>query len=226
MTATRQAETNRRFDIPRSSTAGPAVSAGHQCRIGRYPPSSNTSTPPWRSQLRPAPGPLRSAAFARISASTAVGAIAVAWTMPVNAGRPVAGSSRWCAGRPAPSSQLRRPMPLVATAAFASSERVERAAVERAGDVDPPRRAADPQVAGAVDGKAVVARELPGQHVGEQALGQPAAVELEARRALDGRPSTASARHGAPGRPGRRPSAAGRAPARRRAGGARRGRRR
>ena len=62
--------------------------------------SSRTTTPPWASQSRAASGPLRTAALARHSASTAVGASAVAWTTPVKAGRPVAGSSRWWAGRP------------------------------------------------------------------------------------------------------------------------------
>ena len=76
-------------------------------------PSSCTSTPPWASQSGSA---LSTAALARHSASSAVGASAVAWTTPVNAGRPVAGSSRWWAGRPLASSQDRRPIPLVATA--------------------------------------------------------------------------------------------------------------
>jgi len=51
-------------------------------------------TPPSGSQERAPAGPLRTAAFARISAWRAVGAIAVACTTPVNAARPVAGSRR------------------------------------------------------------------------------------------------------------------------------------
>jgi hypothetical protein len=44
----------------------------------------------------------------------ALGASAVACTTPVNAGLPVEGSSRWWAGVPLRSSQLRLPIPLVA----------------------------------------------------------------------------------------------------------------
>ena len=67
----------------------------------RWLPSSSTTTPPCGEPVGgAAPGPLSTAALARHSASTAVGASAVAWTTPVNAGAPVAGSSRWCAGRP------------------------------------------------------------------------------------------------------------------------------
>lgn len=60
--------------------------------------------------------------MAYVSATSALGASAVTCTTPVNAGRPVAGSSRWCAARPSPSSQLRRPMPLVATPPCATSK--------------------------------------------------------------------------------------------------------
>ena len=47
-----------------------------------------------REPLAAPSGPLSTAALLRISASTAVGASAVACTTPVNAGRPLAGSSR------------------------------------------------------------------------------------------------------------------------------------
>ena len=69
------------------------VAAGHAVTAS---PSSSTSTPPpWRaSSSRPASGPESSAAFASASASAAVGASAVALTTPVQAGAPVAGSSR------------------------------------------------------------------------------------------------------------------------------------
>ena len=133
-------------------------------------------------------GPPRTAAFARVSASSAVGAIAVACTTPVNAGRPVAGSSRWWAGSPSRPSQLRRPMPLVATPASASLPRVQRP-VRRTGSSTctcTGLAAADPEVAGAVDGEALVAGERLGEGVGEQALGEAAGVELEAGRAVDG----------------------------------------
>ena len=59
-------------------------------------------------------GPASSAALARTSASSAVGAFAVTCTTPVQAGPPVAGSSRWCARRPS-VAQARRVTPLVAT---------------------------------------------------------------------------------------------------------------
>ena len=57
--------------------------------------------------LAAAAGPASSAALARTSASSAVGASAVAWTIPVRAGRPVPGSIR---------CQPRRVTPLVAAA--------------------------------------------------------------------------------------------------------------
>jgi hypothetical protein len=81
--------------------------------------------------------------LARISASSAVGASAVAWTTPVNAGRPVAGSSRWWAGAPRASSQLRRPMPVVATPPAAISKACS-GAVEWALDHDRPRAGGGP----------------------------------------------------------------------------------
>ncbi len=115
---------------------------------------------------------------------SAVGAIAVTCTTPVNAGVPVAGSSRWWAGRPPPSSQLRRPMPLVATPPSQQAERVQRAPVERALDLDgarAPSRAADREVARAVDREAGVAASMRAEHVGEQALDEAAAVEAQAR---------------------------------------------
>ena len=59
--------------------------------------------------------PDSSAAFAWASARRALGARAVTCTTPVKAGRPLEGSSRWWAGAPFASSQLRRPIPLVAT---------------------------------------------------------------------------------------------------------------
>src|SRR4051794_20234626 len=79
-------------------------------------PSTGTRTPPKGSWLSALSGPESSADLARISASRAVGASAVAWTIPVKAGRPLAGSRIWWA-RPAPlPPQERRVMPLVATA--------------------------------------------------------------------------------------------------------------
>ena len=60
----------------------------------RISPSSSTMTPPSGSHRAAPSGPLRSAALLRASASVAVGAIAVTWTTPVNAGLPVPGSSR------------------------------------------------------------------------------------------------------------------------------------
>src|SRR5580704_12120201 len=59
-----------------SATSGGAAST-------RWEPSSKTSTPPWTSQPGAARGPLRTAAFALISASSALGASAVACTTPV-----------------------------------------------------------------------------------------------------------------------------------------------
>src|SRR4051794_14258040 len=82
--------------------------------------SSRTSTPPWGRWRAAASGPARSAAFARTSASRAVGASAVACRIPVQAGSPRAGSTRWWATRP-PVSQERRVTPLVATAPVPST---------------------------------------------------------------------------------------------------------
>ncbi len=59
---------------------------------------------------------------------------------------------------------------------------MQRASVERAFDLDRPRhplRAANQQVAGAVDGKARVIGEPLGEDVREQALRQPATVQLD-----------------------------------------------
>ena len=76
----------------RSSSAALTRRAGSSTR---WEPSSSTSTPPSGSQREAARGPASNAAFARTSACRALGASAVACTRPVNAGRPVAGSSRW-----------------------------------------------------------------------------------------------------------------------------------
>ena len=65
-------------------------------------------------------------------------------------------------------------------------ERVQRAAAERVGDVHRPRPpAADAQVAGGGDDE-LVGVELLGDEVGEQALGEAAAVDADAGRAVDG----------------------------------------
>ena len=151
----------------------------------KWVPSSSTTTPPCASQPRRARGPERTAAFARHSASTAVGASAVAWTTPVKAGRPVAGSSRWCAGRPSAPSQLRRPMPLVAAAAVSSSKTCTglppNGSAISSRRVGPAKRRSPPQSTA----KLGVPREPFGDQVGEQALGESAAVEADAARAPD-----------------------------------------
>ena len=125
-----------------------------------------------RQPVGGAAGPLSTAALARISASSAVGATAVAWTTPVNAG----GRSPGRAGgarAAAPSSQLRRPMPLVATPAS-----VERRTCggrgRRTGSRRRPARAAaaDPRSPAQSTAKLAAAERL-GDGVGEQPLGQP-----------------------------------------------------
>ena len=50
-----------------------------------------------RGAAWPRSGPRSSAVLASVSASSAVGASAVAWITPVHAGVPRAGSMRWCA---------------------------------------------------------------------------------------------------------------------------------
>jgi hypothetical protein len=151
-------------------------------------PPSSTITPPCGSQVRADGGPASTAAFARISASRAVGASAVAWTMPVTAGRPVAGSSRWCAGAPSGSSQLGFPIPAGCDAGCGQLERVQHAAVEGtrhpelAGDAV---RAACSQVTPTVDGKAGVVGEPIRQQVRAQALADSVTVKPDAERSCD-----------------------------------------
>ena len=93
-------------------------------------PSSRTSAPPWRaSRSRPACGPRRRAVLASVSASSAVGARAVAWMTPVHAGVPRAGSIRWWA-KPCSVRQRRVCRPLVATAPAVDGEAVRDLVVE------------------------------------------------------------------------------------------------
>ena len=92
---------------------------------------------------------------------------------------------------------------------------MERAAVERAGDAHLARGAAHAQVAGAVDRERLVRRERLGEHVGQQALDGPAAVEGHARRAAD-RPAVDGDLAPARGRVRGRGPAGGRQPQRER----------
>ena len=80
-------------------------------------------TPLARAARGRALGADSSAALASVSARSAVSAIAVAWITPVQAGRPVDGSIRWCA-KPSSVRQIRVASPLVATAPGASSNSI------------------------------------------------------------------------------------------------------
>ncbi len=87
-------------------------------------PSAWIARPPPRARIRRAPsGPESSAALLSVSASSVVGASAVTASRPVQAGSPVAGSSRWCALRPAAVRHARRTMLEVATAPPSSARR-------------------------------------------------------------------------------------------------------
>ena len=121
--------------------AGTAVLRGRSA-VAVDAPSSCTMRPPWRrSQRRACVGPLSSAAFASVSASSAVGASAVAPIRPVQAGSPRGGSSRWWRGVPSGARQSRVSMPDVATAPSSRLQRVDRLA-GRAGGGPRPRRCA------------------------------------------------------------------------------------
>ena len=150
-------------------------------------PSSNTITPPSGSHARAARGPLRIAALAWISASSALGASAVTCTMPVNAGRAGRGVQQ-VMGRAAVGVQPAAPADAARRHAAAPQRRTCAACCRRTGCATSTgraraARAADRQVAGAVDREARVPGQLLGEHVGEQALGQAAAVELRRRAA-------------------------------------------
>ena len=97
-----------------------------------------------------------------VSASSALGASAVTPISPVQAGRPVAGSSRWCAKPPCASRQTRTFKPEVATPPAPTRTRADRLAGERVLDLDLiglelRADAADREVAAAVDDEARVA---------------------------------------------------------------------
>ena len=71
------------------------VAAGHAVTTVAVVEHEHAAAVAARAARGRAPGPDSSAAFASASASAAVGASAVALTTPVQAGAPVAGSSRW-----------------------------------------------------------------------------------------------------------------------------------
>ena len=97
--------------MPRRAAARPGRGSTISTR-----PSSCWSTPPWRrSTRRPATGPESSAVLASTSASSALGAAAVAATRPVQAGSPVEGSSTWWAKAPSSRRHSRSWIPEVAT---------------------------------------------------------------------------------------------------------------
>ena len=157
-------------------------------------------------------GPDSSAAFASASASAAVGASAVALTTPVQAGAPVAGSSRWWSARP----HSRASTPEVATAPSRERDHGRRFAPERMRD-EHLVGAADAHVAAAVDG----ARAAPSRAAARSAT-KPLALPPRSSRSPGGRaivPSSSSTSTSAPGGGGVRPRGRGGA-GRRRAPGA------
>jgi len=92
---------------------------------------------------------------------------------------------RWCAVAPAPAAPADAAR---GDACAGELERVQRASVKWAFDLDRARDLlgpADEQVAGAVDGEARMRCECFAEQVGEQPLGQSAAVQHQARRARD-----------------------------------------
>ena len=151
-------------------------------------PSSWTSTPPCSARTaRPPRGPRSSATLASTSASSALRPTAVAASRPVQAGRPVDGSSRWWAGAPRSSSHRRRWIPEVATPPPPSAEAMGDLAGQRMDDghlVRPAAAVAEREVAADVDDEAQPAQAR-GDEVGRQALAEPAAVEHDTRRAAD-----------------------------------------
>ena len=85
-------------------------------------------------------------------------------------------------------SQLRRPIPLVATPPRLIASRCSVLPSNGLSTLTDPLHfsaPADRQVAAAVDGEARVSGQLLGEHVGEQPLGEAAAVEPHPRRARD-----------------------------------------
>src|SRR5262245_2997686 len=96
-----QAASRRSIDARHASFITAASPA--RKRPGRPRPSSHAGP----SQ------PSRKAAFAATSAATQVPAATVTWSQGTRAGRPVAGSTRWCCSTP-PCVQRRRELPLVA----------------------------------------------------------------------------------------------------------------
>ena len=104
-----------------ATTPAERLSSHQVCSCGFMPPPPATRSvglvcrrrvtirPPWRRSQRCAPrGPLSSAALASASASSAVGASAVALIRPVQAGCRVHGSSRWWRGVPSGARHRRR----------------------------------------------------------------------------------------------------------------------
>ena len=143
-----------------------------------------------RRTSRPPSGPESSAALESVSASSAVSPSAVAPTSPVQAGSPVAGSSRWWAKRPVGAAPDPHVEPRGGDAAGAEPQHVGALAGERVLDedlvgVDQRVGAADADVAAAVDDEARVAAQALGDHVGGEALAGAAGVEAQARRADD-----------------------------------------
>ena len=160
------------------------------------------------SSRRPASGPESSAALASVSASSTLGAIAVAESTPVQAGAPVLGSSRWCARAPSGVRQARATTLEVATAV--SRRRSRAAGSGRSGwATSTSCVAAEADVAAGVDHPAGRRREHRGDAVGDEALAGAAEVEPQAGRAEHGAGPVVDA-HLAPARGGVRVRRAGR----------------
>ena len=172
-----------------------------------WPPSSSTTTPPWGSQPAAASGPLSTC---RLRAHLGLERRRRQRGRLDDAGErgPAGGGVeqvvRGAAARVEPAAAAD---PARRHAAGGDAERVQDGVGERARHARPAGPVAgQPQVAGARDDDAGPAREPLGDQVGEQALGEPAAVERHAGRPLHDA-AARSARDAAPARvaaPGRR----------------------
>ena len=173
-----------------------------------------------RARAARRPGRAAAPSSTSVSASSALGASAVTPTRPVQAGSPVAGSSRWWrepSVRVAPDADVE---PRGRDAAAPTRTRADRLAGQRVLDLDLVglelgADAADREVAAAVDDEARVAAQAVRDRVGAQPLAGAAGVDAHARRARDTTPAASSTAICAPARRRVRGAPAGaRAPAR------------
>ena len=176
--------------MPRARRARPG-GASPSGPISSTSPSSCTTRPPWRASAVRAPaGPVSSAIFERVSASSALGASAVAPIRPLHTGSPLDGSSRWWAYVPSARRQIRTLRPDVATPPRAELQLVHALAAQRMLHIDRHgvhlrAHAAHRYVSAAVHHEARVRLQTEGDRVRGEALTRPAGVDEQAGRTAD-----------------------------------------